>query len=48
MLAIFMAIGSAMPNDAVSNTNGSTIVAQDTGGDGSHIPPTPPPPPIIP
>jgi nucleoid-associated protein YgaU len=44
MLAIALALGSAMPKNTVSNTNGSTIVTQDTGGDDGHFPPVTPPP----
>lgn len=44
MLAILLAVGSAMPKNMVSSTNDSTIVTS-VDGDGTHVPPTIPPPP---
>jgi hypothetical protein len=43
MLAMLLAVASAMPKNMVSNTNDTTILAQDSVGDGIHIPPGTPP-----
>jgi hypothetical protein len=46
MLAILLAVGSAMPKKLIPYPNSSTVTTQDGGGDGTHVPPgTPPPPP---
>jgi hypothetical protein len=47
MIALFLAFACPGSSQSANTNTGTTVVAQDTGGDNGHVPPgdTPPPPP---